>query len=216
MIIKYRDEEFDLKGSPKTAKEISSFLHRNEQLVNSGDFSTLIQKCNFSLRSYLIKLLYLGGMTSLFTNYIFQDSFAESDILEIKIPKQIQVIEPYAFDMSTLWKVSFEENCELAIIQSGAFTETDIEEFRCPSGLMHLDSEVFKGCSAIKRFYLNKDNQSIGSKCFDGCNQLKEIYYNGTIEDSEDIDFDAEWLVNSEIKKIICQDGVIEIPKWGD
>ena len=42
MIIKYRDEEFNLKGSPKTAKEISSFLQRNEQLVNDGDFSTLI------------------------------------------------------------------------------------------------------------------------------------------------------------------------------
>ena len=30
MYLKYRDEEFNLKGSPKTAKEISSFLQRNE------------------------------------------------------------------------------------------------------------------------------------------------------------------------------------------
>ena len=69
---------------------------------------------------------------------------------------------------------------------------------------MHLDSEVFKGCSVLKRFYLNKDIQSIGSKCFDGCNQLKEIYYNGIKDEFLNVDLDNEWLVNSEIKEIVC------------
>ena len=159
----------------------------------------------------MIKLFLTSGFFDIFGNVILNGSFVESDILEFRMPKEIQIIENSAFDMSDLSKISFEEDCELALIQNNAFSETRIEEFICPNGLMHLDSEVFKDCTSLNKFILNNNIQSIGRSCFSGCANLKELYFNGTKDEFENVDLDDLWLANSEIKEIICHNGVVAL-----
>ena len=115
------------------------------------------------------------------------------------------------FDLSLLSKISFEEGSELTLIQNNAFSETKIETFICPNGLMHLDSEVFKDCTSLNKFILNNNIQSIGRSCFSGCANLKELYFNGTRDEFETVDLDDLWLANSEINQIICNDGGIAL-----
>ena len=213
MHFKYETEFVLEHQDGPTITYFKKFLNEHEDIINEGNFDKLVINCSSLFRSDLVKMLLSSGLTKdVFYRIISHGSFTESDIIEITVPKNIQLIENYSFDASKLWKINFEEGCQIALIQNNAFEDCEIESFKCPEGLMHLDSEVFRDCTALLHFYLNKNIQSIGRGCFHGCKQLKEIHFDGTKEEFENIYLDDHWMAGSELDRIICNDG--EIALW--
>ena len=210
----YKENFIDLTTDKPAREYLKKLLNENKDHINNFEFFTLInQKCNYLFRPDLVKLLLTSDFNDvdLFYKDIPAHAFGETDIQKVTIPNRIQLIEPCAFESSLLEDISFESGCELELIQNNAFDNCNIKSFTCSEGLMHLDSKAFQRCYYLNYFVLNKNVQSIGRACFSRCYQLKEIVFDGTKKEFEMVDLDDGWLIDSNIKKIICIDGDVVV-----
>ena len=53
--------------------------------------------------------------------------------------------------------------------------------------------------------------KTIESHAFYNCNELQSILYNGSEQQWNEISKDTDWLVNTNISSIICNDSIIEL-----
>ena len=209
MKFKYADEDIKINIHSRYAGAFQTIKDHADQ-VDNNDFTWIQKNILPSDTSTIIKLLLLADIP-VFTSSIFFKSFYDIDILEFEVPAHIQIIEHKAFYLNYLEKVTFQSNCQLALIQRSALEDCEISEIELPDGLMHIESYVFRNCNNLNKVTLNKDICSIGQGCFYDCFRLKELYYKGTKEDFANIDLDDLWLEESSVKQIICTDGVIKV-----
>ena len=70
---------------------------------------------------------------------------------------------------------------------------------------------AFISCTNLKTLYIEKNVKSISQGAFRYCSALEQINYSGTIEEWNNIYKGSGWNENSNITKIICSDGEVDI-----
>lgn len=74
-----------------------------------------------------------------------------------------------------------------------------------------IGSYAFSGCSGMKSVSIPVNIKTIESHAFYNCNELQSILYNGSEQQWNEISKDTDWLVNTNISSIICNDSIIEL-----
>lgn len=95
--------------------------------------------------------------------------FAPRNINSITIPSFIKHIEECSFEFcKQLTKVDFEENSQLSIINSDAFSCTHLYDFTFPSSVLNIGNNAFNCCNFLTRVDFPDDSQleSIGCNAF--------------------------------------------------
>ncbi len=114
---------------------------------------------------------------------IGKDVFMGKDELNsVKIPKSITEIGNRAFLLcGKLSKVEFEENSNLIIIKSEAFSCcSKLTEIIIPDSVTEIEDEVFNCCSAIRTITIG-ENVKLGKYLFNPGNDLFKYTYYGDI-----------------------------------
>lgn len=112
---------------------------------------------------------------------------------------------------SSLMNITFSRN--LKTLGEGAFEDVssikkiDLSE----TSLETIEQEAFKNCSSLKSLTLPRSISSIPSHMIDGCSSLESITYQGNIRAWNALTKDASWKENSNIKQIVCSDGIISL-----
>lgn len=123
-------------------------------------------------------------------DYLPEGFLAKCPLEFITIPKGIETIGAGCFlQAPNLSHVKFEEECICRHIHYGAFDR----------------------CSKLSRVELPESILSIGEYCFNECNSLTELYYKGSALKFSTIDLKRNWLGDSKIKKIICNDKELKV-----
>ena len=86
--------------------------------------------------------------------------FAPRNINSITIPSFIKHIEECSFEFcKQLTKVNFEENSQLSIINSDAFSCTHLYDFTFPSSVLIIGNNAFNFCNFLIRVDFPDDSQ---------------------------------------------------------
>lgn len=130
------------------------------------------------------------------------------NLTEFFIPASITTIDKYAFnECENLTLIEFENNSKLTTIKEGAFSRTSLISFIAPDTLRYISSSSFNYTSSLIEFVINK-NTSISYDSFVYSN-LKEITFKGDISECSI----PTYLKDSQIQRIICNDGEIDLSK---
>lgn len=180
-----------------------------DNLTNDNIQSFLEDHIDKIQRGRVSQIFFEGGI-NLFPkqeNFICSNCLESSDILEIEIPKNIEIIGSYCFAYSSLEKISFQQGSKLRILSYGALQGTNIEEIILPEGFEHIDGLVFDSCYELKKIVLPNSLQSIGANAFKNCARLEELIFQGTQKEFYEVYKDKRWGEHSYINKVICTDG---------
>ena len=127
---------------------------------------------------------------------------------EFTIPDNVIQINTAAFRANrTLTKIIINDN--IKIVNQAAFSNCSNLEY------VYLNAEEINGIetfrdSSISRIDIGKNVKKIGVP-FRNCRNLTQINYLGTIEEWNRIDVNASWNSSSNITKVICTDGEINL-----
>lgn len=109
-------------------------------------------------------------------------AFGSCNLKNIKLPKQLTVIELYTFaHCKNLVNVGIPEGVEE--IEQGAFEEcSSLKSVVIPESVTKIGSGVFFMCSSLETITIPKSVEEIDCYTFRGCNQLHTVNYGGTKE----------------------------------
>lgn len=109
-------------------------------------------------------------------------AFGSCNLKNIKLPRQLTVIEWYTFvDCKNLVNVEIPEGVEE--IEQGAFDEcSSLKSVVIPESVTKIGSGVFFMCSSLETITIPKSVEEIDCYTFRGCNQLHTVNYGGTKE----------------------------------
>lgn len=109
-------------------------------------------------------------------------AFGSCNLKNIKLPKQLTVIEWYTFAYcKNLVNVGIPEGVEE--IEQGAFEEcSSLKSVVIPESVTKIGSGVFFMCSSLETITIPKSVEEIDCYTFRGCNQLHTVNYGGTKE----------------------------------
>lgn len=109
-------------------------------------------------------------------------AFGSCNLKNIKLPKQLTVIEWYTFAYcKNLVNVGIPEGVEE--IEQGAFDEcSSLKSVVIPESVTKIGSGVFFMCSSLETITIPKSVEEIDCYTFRGCNQLHTVNYGGTKE----------------------------------
>lgn len=109
-------------------------------------------------------------------------AFGSCNLKNIKLPKQLTVIECYTFAYcKNLVNVGIPEGVEE--IEQGAFDEcSSLKSVVIPESVTKIGSGVFFMCSSLETITIPKSVEEIDCYTFRGCNQLHTVNYGGTKE----------------------------------
>lgn len=125
--------------------------------------------------------------------------------LFFEVPRIIQDLDSNNFDDIYL---SWRRSTKFAPwILTGVFYLSDIDPF--PH--MHTIIEsTFSSILPIKRMTIPTNIKHFGRYSFEGF-PMVELFYDGTLQQYNDIDFDPDWKIHSQIKFVVCKDGIINV-----
>ena len=183
----------------------------NIDLIDKNAFTQLfIDQLYHQYRARCPKKLLEANIGILDTMKEIPDSMFNSiDIESIEIPNCIDDIDSDAFTDSDLRQITFQENSSVRRFGIRCFADTYIQKIILPDSLYHLDSYWFYNCSELHTIELNQNLQSIGAGCFSNCKSLSKLIFHGSKDVFNDIDKDDDWLENSYINYVDCDDGII-------
>jgi hypothetical protein len=76
---------------------------------------------------------------------------------------------------------------------------------------MSIGEEAFERCEILTSIIIPDSVTDIRDYAFRNCSRLKEIKFDGTIEQWNNISKGSSWNYNVPTKKVICNDGEVEI-----
>ena len=129
---------------------------------------------------------------------------------EYMIPNYLEEIGTYAFSGNhNITKIKIPSTTK--IVGASAFEGCKNIEH------IDLDAEIIKsyyafgGCSNLKEINIGKNVKSMGHWMFSSCKNIEKLNYLGTISEWNNINIAYEWKNNSNITKIICSDGEVDV-----
>lgn len=181
-----------LQDYPADVDRLIRFLDMSFDTLDKNQFSSLYYRWIGSNKhaqqdSLLTDLLLLSDIDFLSNiDRILTNAFFNTSIDTIEIPSNIIAIEEDAFDSSKL------HSCVIS------------------EGLTHILGSAFYHCEQLENIVIPKTVQWFGDFVFDQCSSLKEIQYKGTIKQFKAINVGDLFLSGSNVKRIICSDGIIK------
>lgn len=178
----------------KSKKIITDLFKQHPEyvdLLKKNDLSTLYRQIYGGPvpRWWLTELLYNAGIDPL--DYLsFVPSFFIFHYhytLDLILPNNILNINHDAFFYCYLSSITFGENVH------------------------NIGDEAFGECLNLKKVEFNSKLAEIGSRIFRGCTNLTTIDYQGSKDQWEKINKNTDWADLSNIQRIVCTDGVIEL-----
>lgn len=86
--------------------------------------------------------------------------FAKRDIINIRIPKFIEKIEPFAFNSCVhLKNIDFEENSQLKSIGTSSFSGSSIASISIPKSVSEISAEAFSCCEYLRIFEIPENSK---------------------------------------------------------
>ena len=164
---------------PSTLTSIGEYAFSGCAELKNITFSDNSQLTNLSATS-------LNGCTAL--NYIDfgensklteieSNTFYNSSLISIKIPKMVESIESYAFKNCTfLENVYFEENSNLQNLGSNVFENcSSLKNLTIPNGIQVLSANVFLNCTSLESAIIPDSVITINPNIFAECTNLKNV-----------------------------------------
>ena len=96
-------------------------------------------------------------------------------------------------------------------INNNAFFDCYLSSITYGENVHNIGDEAFGACPNLKRVEFNSKLAEIGSGIFKGCVNLTAIDYQGSKDQWEKINKNTDWAYGSNIQRIVCTDGVIEL-----
>jgi hypothetical protein len=111
-----------------------------------------------------------------------------------------------------LKNVHFSQNNKISEIENEAFYHcVSLEEINLPTNLNCINSNTFAFCHKLKRVVLPSTMQWLDDRLFWECDNLTNVNYKGTMSTWNNyVGKSSNWLEGSNVKEIICMDGIIE------
>lgn len=100
-------------------------------------------------------------------------------------------------------------SCLIESIGYSAFSNTALTSIELPWNVDVLKNFTFADCAHLTSVKLTLNLEEIGNSVFSNCDKLTNIDFEGSKIDWTGIEKDGEWLANSNITKITCNDGDI-------
>jgi len=195
-------------------EELANFIDANSHLIDLNKFDELFALWNNEVEynfetGYLTMILLLSGIDFLpYLTTIPYATFHNLPIKSIVIPDNIKKIEERAFAESDLGTIILSNNIE--IIETCSFKNCSLQSIIIPDSVKVIESQAFEGCYNLFKVVLPRDIEEIYDYAFSFCNELKSIIYQGTKEEWNKVQLESGWRDNSNLTKIICNDGVVE------
>lgn len=140
----------------------------------------------FYLGTYLIKTKEnISGVVDYIktsTTVIADNAFDNTQITQVKIPKNVKYIGEWAFaQCPNLTKVTGGSNVQ-KIGHCAFISDEALKSISFPNSLIEIDGAAFQGCEALQSISFGTALKSIGERAFEGCNALKELVIPDNVE----------------------------------
>ena len=198
--------------------ELKIFINENLDLINENTkesweeiYERLPKQDN--LRGDFTQTILDAGINdpAEILGYIPDSYLYESTITNYKIPDNVTSIGSSAFyNCSTLTEIVIPDS--VTSIDYRVFSScSSLTSVMIPDGVMSIGQYAFYNCISLPSIVLPGSVTQIGWDAFENCTSLKEIHFKGTKTKWNNIIKGSDWRNNSSIKRIICNDGVIEL-----
>lgn len=118
--------------------EMFTMKIKNLRFSNNEVFSTFYDNDKFVNKEGCI-----------YTNDIRRLIDVERNIKEVKVNQKCQIISNFAFNIKSLKKVTFDNDCELQKISDFAFSESQIKSIKIPSTVNAIEIGAFYKCTNL-------------------------------------------------------------------
>jgi hypothetical protein len=186
----------------------------SEAEPSEGGYSSGIQLNGFN--TTIVSHEFVDGVGTI----IFEEDVTEigeyaffycDGLTSIEIPDSVTSIGSHAFDYCKgLTSINIPDSVteigEKAFDYCKGLTSIEI-----PDSVTFIQYATFRDCSSLTEVIIGSGVTTIGNYVFENCSGLTSIYYNSTKSDWNAIYKEPWWNNNSNIERIICTDGVIEI-----
>lgn len=204
--------------------DLRDFIEKYRDEINNKNFEEVYNKIEQYVHIYtmigkLTDLFYKCGIDPLkYMTYVPKYYAFGSSIKTIDIPNNIKSIDRGAFsNCISLTSVNIPDN--VTSIGEEAFRGcASLTSITIPDSIIQLDNEVFAYCRSLVSVTIGSGVKYIYSRVFARCSSLKTVNYRGSKEQWESIwkEYNRswgtdDWDYDSEIKSIICSDGVIKL-----
>ncbi|MBR0190417.1 MAG: leucine-rich repeat domain-containing protein [Clostridia bacterium] len=152
-------------------------------------------------------------------NAIGRAAFKDMDKLsKVNIPSGVKVIYDEAFAGTAKLKVfgengfKFDDGSLLTEIREEAFKDTRLQSFDISgTQVTKIGNYAFAGNSNLSSVKFGTSVTEIGAYLFADCDDLTELTYTGTMAQCNEIVADVNWYACSELEKIVCSNGNINL-----
>ena len=149
-----------------------------------------------------------------YANYVSSNAFFGcSNLAEVWLNDEANLIGREAFsECISLKRIVFNQNNTITDINPEAFYHcASLESILLPYPVQLVDTKAFAYCKKLSRVVLPSTLQWVDSEVFYDCTSLTNINYKGKIDDWNNyVGKATDWAEGSNIKEIICLDGIIE------
>lgn len=196
---------------------LKKFIEQNIEFIEQGDYQSLYHYAAMD------DLVTPAQLTELFMRIDVKpelymttlvDDFARDmyGMKQFVVPPNIEVIGNYAFGYNyDLEEVIFTTG-NLDVIGDRAFTHTSIRSIILPDTVTELGPRAFSHCKNLEYVELSSGLSILSGHMFYNSLKLETIHYRGTMHDWNTlIDINDRWTNGSNINKVKCSDGVIEL-----
>lgn len=188
------------------------YIRDNKNAIKSYDFDSLYYGINPNYRGELTTLFTNMGINPLnYLNGIIPLEYAkETKITEVEIPRNIRIIDLYAFSSCKFLK-NVKILGRVTDIKHGAFSFcTSLKEIDLGDYVEYIETRAFAGCRNLKYITIPATLKYLGEEVFDMDDDLKNIYYSGTEEEWNNIEIhpNNHWPENTTVH---CINGSISL-----
>lgn len=233
------DVTFILNENDQTASILSGSSASGDLLVpleieddSKKYVITSISKCAFK-NSNKLKSIQFPEDSQL--KFIGVESFADSRLEKVTIPRHVTKIDKFAFfNCSRLKKLEFQSNSELSTIEESSFSDTSFESIVIPQSVSRIEEYAFYYCNKLKSVTFSDDSKltfigqyafgesflerikipprvsQIGGCAFMNCHNLRQFEI---CENSELKCFEIELFTNSALEFISIPSSIVEFKK---
>ena len=188
---------------PKTIKNIEMQGMRNLKNVLFADGVTEICQEGFSSCTYLTSVSIPSSVIS-----IGRGAFESCGLTSVTIPSSVVSIGEGAFAACNL--VSINIPSSVASIGESAFASNPLTNIIINEGVQSIGGWAFQ-FALVSSVVIPVSVTYIGSFVFSSCSSLTLIQFEGTIEQWNEINKEADWAQLSPISTIRCSDGDISL-----
>ena len=196
---------------------IQAFIEKHIDLIDKLDFESLYNLANIDEHvdcSALTELFMTIDIAPQLYMKRLPDNFIRDydGVKSFVIPPNIEEIGTYAFAWCDQLQTVIFTTGELNEIKDRAFMYTNIESVILPDSVCEIGPQCFAYCGNLTYFELGKGISTLHGRILQGCLKLKEVHYRGTKEDwNLYVEAHDRWLSNTNVTKIKCSDGDIEL-----